>query len=69
MVSKFLHGKNRFIHHADVSILMARQLMMTDEDNSTLDYLKYAMSQWVITSEVRMQKQLCHNVKILKCPS
>jgi len=54
-ISEFIGISNQFIHQADVNILLFKHLIMTHNMNTTIeDYVQKALSQWVITSEVRI---------------
>lgn len=61
-VSKFLKSNDPFINRAEANILTFRYLMMENNNNLVLNYLKIAMSQWVITSEVRTRLYHCARV-------
>jgi len=51
----FLGLNNQFIHEADVNILIFKHLMKShNNDDSTSKFIKYALSHWVVTSEVHI---------------
>jgi len=53
-VSKFLQTENPFIHQADLNIIMYK-ISLKNDKFPKLDFVKKAISHWVVTSEVCIQ--------------